>query len=148
MTGLKKSLMVLVLIGTMALAGCAKTQVDDGQTADSTRTYARFSGSFTATVEELLPDYYALPGNTIAYVHYFLDSPFLLHFQDDMTDKLVKGETYVFEFNTFEVEIPEGTSDVDIKNYMYSIDVTNYRLAEEDETGHSSLTATVEIIQE
>ncbi len=147
MTGLKKSLMVLVLIGTMALAGCAKTQVDDGQTADSTRTYARFSGSFTATVEELLPDYYALPGNTIAYVHYFLDSPFLLHFQDDMTDKLVKGETYVFEFNTFEVEIPEGTSYVDIKNYMYLIDVTNYRLAEEDETGLSSLTATVEIIQ-
>ena len=64
-----------------------------------------------------------------------------------MTDKLVKGETYVFEFNTFEVEIPEGTSYVDIKNYMYSIDVTNYRLAEEDETGLSSLTATVEIIQ-
>ena len=57
MTGLKKSLMVLVLIGTMVLMGCAKTKVDDGQTADSTRTYARFSGSFTATVEELLPDY-------------------------------------------------------------------------------------------
>ncbi len=42
--------------------------------------FAQFSGSFTATVEKLIPDYCALPGNTIAVVHFFQNQPFLLRF--------------------------------------------------------------------
>lgn len=70
------------------------------------KCYAQFSGSFTASVEQLLPDYFALPGKTIAVVHFFQDKPFLLRFQEDMTGKLVEGTVYVFEFKTFEVELP------------------------------------------
>ena len=114
--------------------------------ATDERTYARFSGCFTATVEELLPDYYALPGKTIAVVHYFQDRPFLLRFQEDMSDELTKGETYIFEFDTFDVEIPRGVENVDISDYMYSIVITSYRPAEEGEIGLGSLLPTVEII--
>ena len=42
--------------------------------------FAQFSGSFTATVEKLIPDYCVLPGNTIAVVHFFQNQPFLLRF--------------------------------------------------------------------
>lgn len=120
---------------------------ENKEEVSDTRTYARFSGCFTATVEELLPDYYALPGKTIAVVHFFQDRPFLLRFQDDLTDKLTEGETYVFEIDTFEVEIPEGTQSVDISDYMYSIVVTSYRPAEDNEKGLSELQATIEIVQ-
>ena len=98
---------------------------DSSTAATDVRTYARFSGCFTATVEKLLPDYYALPGKTIAVVHYFQDRPFLLRFQEDMTDKLIEGETYIFEFDTFDVEIPEDLENMDVSDYMYSIVVTN-----------------------
>ena len=54
------------------------------QIAESKKHFAQFSGSFMATVEQLLPDYYALPGKTIAVVHFFQDRPFLLHFQKDL----------------------------------------------------------------
>ena len=35
---------------------------DGQQMTESKKCFAQFSGSFTATVEQLLPDYYALPG--------------------------------------------------------------------------------------
>lgn len=77
------------------------------QAAGNEKRFAQFSGSFTATVEQLLPDYYALPGKTIAVVHFFQDRPFLLHFQKDLTGELIEGTSYVFEFEPFEVELSE-----------------------------------------
>ena len=125
-----------------------ETEYNDGkqQMAGSKKRFAQFSGSFTATVEQLLPDYYALPGKTIAVVHFFQDRPFLLRFQEDLTGKLIEGTSYVFEFETFEVELPTEEENPDISDYMYSIDVTNYRVAEDDELGSESKTPTVEIV--
>ena len=60
------------------------------QTTGTKKCFAQFSGSFTATVEQLLPDYYALPGKTIAVVHFFQDKPFLLRFQKDLTGELIE----------------------------------------------------------
>ena len=116
------------------------------QVTGNEKRFAQFSGSFTATVEQLLPDYCALPGKTIAVVHFFQDKPFLLRFREDMTGKLVEGTVYVFEFKTFEVELPADEENPDISDYMYSIDVTNYRVAEDSELGLDSITPTVEII--
>lgn len=107
--------------------------------------YVKFSGSFTATVEELLPDYCALPGKTIAVVHFFQNGPFLLRFHEDMTDKLIEGNAYVFDFETFEI----ANSDDEypsISDYMYSINVVDYRLAGENEMGLDSKMAEVEMI--
>ena len=116
------------------------------QMTENKKCFARFSGSFTATVEQLLPDYCALLGKTIAVVHFFQDGPFLLRFQEDLTGKLVEGTPYVFEFKTFEVEIPADEENPDISDYMYSIDVTNYRVAEDSERGLESKTPTIEIV--
>ena len=52
------------------------------QIAESKKHFAQFSGSFMATVEQLLPDYYALPGKTIAVVHFFQDRPFFASFPE------------------------------------------------------------------
>ena len=116
------------------------------QVSGNEKRLAQFSGAFTATVEQLLPDYYALPGKTIAVVHFFQDRPFLLHFQKDLTGELIEGTSYVFEFETFEVGLPEDEENPDISDYMYSINVTSYRVAEDDELGLDSKTSTVEIV--
>ena len=116
------------------------------QVTENEKRFAQFSGSFTATVEQLLPDYYALPGKTIAVVHFFQERPFLLHFQKDLAGELVEGTPYVFEFETFEVELPNDEEQPNISEYMYSINVTSYRVAEEDEIGSESRMPTVEIV--
>ena len=161
--------MVLCLVLVFSLASCGNNDqssdthdanYEEGYTAgyevgyndgkqqmtDPQKCYAQFSGSFTATVEQLLTDYYVAPGKTIAVVHFFQDRPFLLWFQEDLTGELVEGTPYVFEFKTFEVELPADEENPDISDYMYSIDVTNYRVAEDSELGLDSITPTVEII--
>ena len=55
------------------------------------KCFAQFSGAFTATVEQLLPDDYAFSDKTIAVVHFFQDRPFLLCVQEDLTGELVEG---------------------------------------------------------
>ena len=160
---------VLCLVLVLSLVGCGNndqssdthdTNYEEGYTAgyeagyndgkqqmtENKKCFAQFSGTFTATVEQLLPDYYALPGKTIAVVHFFQDRPFLLRFQEDLTGKLVEGTSYVFEFKTFEVELPADEENPDISDYMYSIDITSYRVAEESEIGLESKTPTVEIV--
>ena len=161
--------MVLCLVLVLSLPGCGtNVQSSDTRNASYEEGYAagyeagyhdgkqpepgnekrlaQFSGAFTATVEQLLPDYYALPGKTIAVVHFFQDRPFLLHFQNDLTGELIEGTSYVFEFETFEVELPEDEENPDISDYMYSINVTSYRVAEDDELGLDGKTPTVEIV--
>ena len=160
---------VLCLALMLSLSGCGtNVQSSDAHNADYEEGYAagyeagyndgkqpepgnekrlaQFSGAFTATVEQLLPDYYALPGKTIAVVHFFQDRPFLLHFQKDLTGELIEGTSYVFEFETFEVGLPEDEENPDISDYMYSINVTSYRIAEDDELGLDGKTPTVEIV--
>lgn len=116
------------------------------QASGNEKRLAQFSGAFTATVEQLLPDYYALPGKTIAVVHFFQGRPFLLHFQKDLTGELIEGTSYVFEFETFEVELPDDKENPDISDYMYSINVTSYRVAADKELGTDSKMPTVEIV--
>ena len=148
----KHYLFIIMILCALVFTGCGSAENDTKEEClnveESSNTVARFSGSFTATVEGVIPDYNALPENTIAIVHYFQDYPFLLRFNEDMTGKFTEGETYVFDFETFEVNIPEGEDDIDISDYMYSIIVTSFRPAEDGEMGLSSITATVEIIKQ
>ena len=70
----------------------------------------------------------------------------MLHFQKDLTGELIEGTAYVFEFETFEVELPDDEENPNISDYMYSINVTSYRVAEDDEFGLESKMPTVEIV--
>ena len=116
------------------------------QMTESQKHFAQFSGSFTATVEQLLPDYYALPGKTVAVVHFFQDRPFLLHFQKDLTGELIEGTAYVFEFETFEVELPDDEENPNIFRLYVFNKCYNYRVAEDDELGLEGKMPTVEIV--
>ena len=161
--------MVLCLVLVFSLAGCGnndqssdmhdanyeegytagyETGYNDGkqQMTDPQKCYAQFSGSFTAAVEQLLPDYCALPGKTIAVVHFFQDRPFFLYFQNDLTGEIIEGTPYVFEFEAFEAEIPNDEENPELSDYMYSINVTSYRIAEDGELGVDSKMPTVEIV--
>lgn len=165
----KKAIIVLCLALVFTLIGCGNNaqssdehnaEYEEGYTAGyeagyhdgeeqatgNEKHFARFSGSFTATVEQILPDYYALPGKTVAVVHFFQDRPFLLHFQKDLTGELIEGTAYVFEFETFEVELPDDEENPNISDYMYSINVTNYRVAKDNELGLEGKMPTVEIV--
>ena len=160
---------VLCLVLVLSLVGCGNnnqssdthdTNYEEGYTAgyeagyndgkqqmaENKKCFAQFSGAFTATVEQLLPDDYAFSDKTIAVVHFFQDRPFLLHFQKDLTGELIEGTSYVFEFETFEVELPDDEENPDISDYMYSINVTSYRVAEDDELGLEGKMPTVEIV--
>ena len=165
----KITAMVLSLVLVLSLSSCAKnTQNADTRDADyeagysagyekgyqegmqqaagKEKRFARFSGSFTATVEQLLPDYCALPGKTVAVVHFFQDMPFLLRFQEDLTGKLIEKTPYVFSFEPFEVALSDDEKAPDIADHMYSIHVTDYRAAGESELGSASKMPTVEIL--
>lgn len=165
----KRATIVLGLVLILTLVGCGNNaQSSDAHNAEyeegyaagyeagyhdgeeqaigNEKHFAQFSGSFTATVEQLLPDYYALPGKTVAVVHFFQDRPFLLYFQKDLTGELIEGTAYVFEFETFEVELPDDEENPNISDYMYSINVTSYRVAEDDELGLEGKMPTVEIV--
>ena len=52
----------------------------------------------------------------------------------------------MFEFEPFEVELSEDEENPDISDHMYSINVTGYRVAEDDELGSGSKMPTVEIV--
>ena len=105
-----------------------------------------FGGLLQLPLSNSCQDDYAFSDKTIAVVHFFQDRPFLLCVQEDLTGELVEGTPYVFEFKTFEVELPADEENPDISDYMYSIDVTNYRVAEENEIGLESKLPTVEIV--
>ncbi len=63
-----------------------------------------------------------------------------------MTGEIIEGTLYVFEFEAFEVEIPNDEENPEISDYMYSINVTSYRIAEDGELGVDSKMPTVEIV--
>ena len=52
----------------------------------------------------------------------------------------------MFEFEAFEVEIPNDEENPELSDYMYSIIVTSYRIAEDGELGVDSKMPTVEIV--
>lgn len=94
-----------------------------------------FSGSFTAIVTDVIPDYCTNPGNSVAVVHFFQCKPFLIDFGEDMTGKFEKNEYYTFEFEPFTVEVLGNNHNVSIENFDSKIKVVSYRPATENEKG-------------
>ncbi len=119
--------------------------IKEGKASGSAgQKYARFSGSFTATVEKILPDYSVMPDNVLL-VHLFQDGPFLIRFDEPMTGKFQEGKAYVFDFRTFEAPIPGDAQYADIKDHATSIEIVGYRAAKDDEMGLASKLPTVDI---
>jgi len=78
----------------------------DGQNADASQTVTvSVTGTFTATVRDLIPNY-VLDGSTpmMAVITTFQSEPFILNTRDK-TNSLTVGETYVFTVESAEKEI-------------------------------------------
>lgn len=119
--------------------GVRLTELAQAEAEAAKEQTVTFSGSFTATVGTLIPDYCALPGTPVAVLHFFQDGPFLLNFHEDMTGKLEPGETYVFTFEPFDVTVPSDVQYLSIEDYMDKVKIISYRIAEEGETGVNNI---------
>ena len=120
-------------------AGVQPTELEHAEAEAAKEQTVTFSGSFTATVGALIPDYCTLPGTPIAVLHFFQCGPFLLNFHEDMTGKLEPGETYVFTFEPFDVTMPSNVQYPSIEDYMDKVKIVSYRIVEEGETGVNNI---------
>lgn len=166
---MKKMLnMVLVLGITFTFFGCgtansagthnsdviSEVQIDEAEddsvqeyaeenTAEQTESKTQISGSFTATVRDIIPDY-VLDDTTplMGVLTLFQDTPFTVYLGENLVSKVEIGETYVFTIETVSVEdsVDEVMSmSVPSLFYTYGLKIVDVRPAEESETGLDSL---------
>ncbi len=98
------------------------------------------SGTFTATVRDLIPDY-VVDDTTlhVAVVTPFQDAPFALYV-GDLAEQLETGEIYVFEVEPKEVEITlqeykRGIPFFSEAVERYHLTVSGFRVAGEEDYG-------------
>lgn len=133
---------VLLLAMAVALTACGTQTVEAYENI-------RISGGFTATVREVMPDYcFDNVTPAVAVVTEFQSGPFIVNLGPELASELVAGETYVFEIESKEIQVPAGTesyiSNTVVLLNQYNLQVVGYRVAEDDELGLESLTLSVE----
>ncbi len=136
---MRKGLVLLVsLMCVLALVGCGKDN----------KKQAMLTGSFTAQVRGVIPDYVMDEKPRIAIVTEFHGFPFLIHVGTEIGSQLVEGEIYVFTFEPMPVNYSkEDLDSVSLKamnEKSRGFVITDFRLANEDEIGLSSLRPTIE----
>lgn len=105
--------------------------------------FVTVSGSFTATVRELIPDYVTDSQTPrAAVVTFFQDGPFVLKLDEAICKELETGETYTFTVDAQEAVLlqdmldDEGLVSPDTV-LVGKISVTGFHKAEEEESGLS-----------
>ncbi len=99
------------------------------------------SGSFTATVRKLIPDYVTDPDTPrAAVVTLFQDGPFVIRLTDELCAKLQEDKTFTFLVGEQDVELCQwefsnGGFVQDIALKEQKIQVTDVREATEEEYG-------------
>ena len=131
----------LLLLTLTACSNVSNNDVNtsfDGQSEskeNSVKVY-EVSGSFTATVEDLLPDYGVDDSIGWAVVHEFQGPSYLLHVRYLDTDSMEIGKTYVFDV----VPIPVVLNGLTLPdNSLARGSLSGFREAKEGETGLNSL---------
>jgi hypothetical protein len=121
---------------------------------DSALVHARIEGAFVATVRDLIPNY-TLDNTTpnCAILTCFQCGPFILEVGEDMASQLEKGETYLFQIQAKDIgEITQTDFDAGpslvLAMHLYNISISDFRVADESETGLSSPNLTYQRIQE
>ena len=117
--------------------------------AQKSETKTTISGSFTVCVRDVIPDY-CMDDVTknVAVVTEFQSNPFTLFVGEEIANQLEIGKNYVFTINPIEVdkakENLEGMSLASLVWELTEFEITEFRLANEDELGLESLTLTIE----
>lgn len=132
---MKKSILLFIsLLCVLAMVGCGQK--------------ATISGSFTAQVRGVIPDYVVDEKPRIAIVTEFQGFPFLLHVGPEIGKQLVEGEIYVFTIEPVSVDFSKedlkGASLFMLAKELPGFVITDFRLANEDEIGLDSLYPTIE----
>jgi len=104
----------------------------------------KLSGTFTATVRAMIPDY-ATDDTTplMAAVTLFQSTPFMI-VTDNFTEQLEAGETYVFEIKEQVVDIPlseyeRGYPDPEVVFPKYNLRLSGFRESVESDWGLDSV---------
>lgn len=107
------------------------------------------SGSFTVCVRDVIPDY-CLDGVTlnVAIVTEFQSYPFTLFVGEEIGSQLEIGEIYVFTIKPMVVDYTkEYLKGLNLSSLVWELpqmEITDFRLANEDELGLESLRLTIE----
>jgi len=101
------------------------------------------TGSFTATVRHLIPDYVGDGKPRIAIVTLFMGTPFAIPVGEEMAEQLEEGKIYTFEIVTMkniEITVEEygkgydqGRIFADEAFFQYNLEISSFREAEESE---------------
>ena len=159
---MKKSVILLLLVlvvGAMSACGNQAVAVEkeevvvseeqeemDNQLDDVKTTV---SGSFTVGVREVIPDYCSdnvTP--TVAVVTEFQSYPFTIFVGEEIGSQLEAGEVYVFTIKPIVVDYTkESLEKMQLSSLAWELpgfEITDFRLANEEELGLGSLQLTIE----
>lgn len=150
---------ILITVALFAVACNIENTVDNhvevtkaeeigAETVDANVTKTTISGSFTVCVRDVIPDY-CMDNVTknVAVVTEFQSNPFTVFVGEEIANQLEIGQNYVFTINPIEVdeakEDIEGMSLASLVWELPEFEITEFRLANEDELGLESLTLTI-----
>lgn len=159
---MKKLILLFGLIGVILVMGACtnrdtepsreETEISEEQeVADmlSSNIETTISGSFTVCVRDVIPDY-SLDGVTpnVAIVTEFQSYPFTIFVGEEIGSQLEIGEIYVFTIKPMVVgytkEYLKGLNLSSLVWELPRMEITDFRLANEDEFGLESLTLRIE----
>lgn len=117
-------------------------QQENGTESMGKTVHLKLTGSFAATVREVIPDYClddVTP--TVAVVTCFQDAPFTLYVGEEKASQLTVGEQYVFEIEETDIgemplDMPERyPASPETVIPMFHVKIAEIRPAKEEEWG-------------
>ena len=154
-------LLFLVIFATMSMSACSKQDTEIDKTKELITTEQEemntqpndikttVCGSFTVGVRDVIPDYCSdnVTPN-VAVVTEFQSYPFTIFVGEEIGSQLEAGEIYVFTIKPIVVDYPkeylEGMKLSSLVWELPDFEITDFRLANENELGLESLCLTIE----
>lgn len=159
---MKKLILLFGLIGVILVLGACtnrdteqnrmETETSEEQEINDTlsnNAKTTISGSFTVCVRDIIPDY-CMDGvtSTVAVVTEFQSYPFTVFVGEEIGSQLEVDKIYVFSIDPIVVDYPkEYLQQLNLSSIVWEFsdfEITDFRLANEDELGMESLTLTIE----
>lgn len=124
------------------------TQTEQSNSEENT-IQSTVSGSFTVSVRSVIPDYcYDDKTPTVAVVTEFQSYPFTMYVGEEIAEQLEPDNTYVFTIKPMVVDYSkEYLEQLNLSSFVWEFpdfEITDFRLANEEELGMSSLSLTIE----
>ena len=134
------------LIAYLEVVVSEEQEENDAQPSDIETTV---SGSFTVSVRDIIPDYCVDDVTpNVAVVTEFQSYPFTIFVGEEIGSQLAVGEVYVFTIKPMTVKYSKDyLESMSLSSLVWELpefEITDFRLANEDELGLESLSLTIE----